>query len=198
MQENDTLRSQYAQKVTTDLEKNTEEQERIREEIVSLQERLSGLEHDHELLVGMRAALGEAGVPGPRKAGKKTVTRKATSKTLPKKASSAKKTAGRKAAAGAKTPESGEKTPSLGGLIHQYLSKQSGPLTAREIANALGAEHPHRKISDNNVRTATERLVARSEVARSKQGSTVYYTAAEANSESNTPPAGKETVSAGA
>ncbi|MER5778096.1 hypothetical protein ABT144_28130 [Streptomyces sp. NPDC002039] len=67
-QEIPTLKSQYADKVTADLDLNTAEQDRIRGEITSLQERLAGLEQDHELLVGMRAALGDnaLAVPGPR------------------------------------------------------------------------------------------------------------------------------------
>ncbi|WP_189111832.1 hypothetical protein [Streptomyces camponoticapitis] len=200
MQENDTLKSRYQQNVSTDLEQNTAEQERIRREIVSLQEKLSGLEHDHELLVGMKAALGEATtVPRPRRAGKNAITKKAADRTPVVKASSAKKTARRKAAAGTKTPDTVEKTPSLGDLIHQHLSKQSGPLTAGEIASAMSAEHPQRNISDTYVRAATERLVARSQAERSKQGSTVHYTAVKANnSESTTTPADKETVPAGA
>ncbi|MEV6575771.1 hypothetical protein [Streptomyces sp. NPDC051577] len=73
-QEIPTLKSQYADKVTADLDLNTAEQDRIRGEITSLQERLAGLEQDHELLVGMRAALGNAlAVPGPR-TGKKPAT----------------------------------------------------------------------------------------------------------------------------
>ncbi|WP_392896557.1 hypothetical protein [Streptomyces sp. LN699] len=74
-QEIPTLKSQYAEKVTADLDLNTAEQGRIREEITSLQERLAGLEQDHELLVGMRSALGDnaLAVPGPR-SGKKPAT----------------------------------------------------------------------------------------------------------------------------
>ncbi|MYT18875.1 hypothetical protein GTW69_00970, partial [Streptomyces sp. SID7760] len=67
-----TLKSQYAEKVAADLDLNTGEQERIRQEIASLQERLAGLEQDHALLVGMRAALGDVvtPVPAPRTGGK--------------------------------------------------------------------------------------------------------------------------------
>ncbi|MFD8795610.1 hypothetical protein ACFV1T_33455, partial [Streptomyces vinaceus] len=60
-----TLKSQYAEKVAADLDLNTGEQERIRQEIASLQERLAGLEQDHALLVGMRAALGDVVTPVP-------------------------------------------------------------------------------------------------------------------------------------
>ncbi|MFB6808683.1 hypothetical protein [Streptomyces sp. NPDC056387] len=228
------LKSQYAEKVAADLDLNTAEQERIREEITSLQERLAGLEQDHALLVGMRSALGDvtAAVPAPR-AGKKAVTpatatagtakKAATTKATAKKAAAtkatakkatatkvtaekttAKNTTGAKTAgvksAGAKTSavKATEKAPAkaavkapakekavaskekqvpLTELIHRHLSGQAEPKTAREIAQALKAAHPERSVSDNLVRTTTERLVARSLAERVKQGATVYYTA---------------------
>lgn len=82
-QEIPTLKSQYADKVTADLDLNTAEQDRIRGEITSLQERLAGLEQDHELLVGMRAALGDnaLAVPGPRTGKKPETAVKATTPT---------------------------------------------------------------------------------------------------------------------
>ncbi|WP_327301773.1 hypothetical protein [Streptomyces goshikiensis] len=219
-QETTTLKSQYADKVTADLELNTAEQERIREEIASLQERLTGLEQDHELLIGMRAALGDtlAVVPGPR-ADKKTPTsagakgRKtaasATSTTAAKKApnkASANKPAAKKATAKKATPAkaipakataekadtSGETRAPLTGLIHQHLSAQKEPKTAGEITQALAAAHPERLLNGNLVRTTTERLVARALVERSKQGSTVYYTAVQAKGTADETPAGTE------
>ncbi|MER5569489.1 hypothetical protein ABT083_25220 [Streptomyces goshikiensis] len=239
-QETTTLKSQYADKVTADLELNTAEQERIREEIASLQERLTGLEQDHELLIGMRTALGDtlAVVPGPR-ADKKTPTsagakgRKtaasATSTTAAKKApnkASANKPAAKRATAKTATPAkatpakatpakatpakatpakaipakataekadtSGETRAPLTGLIHQHLSAQKEPKTAGEITQALAAAHPERLLNGNLVRTTTERLVARALVERSKQGSTVYYTAVQAKGTADETPAGTE------
>ncbi|WP_406388587.1 hypothetical protein [Streptomyces sp. NBC_00211] len=219
-----TLKSQYAEKVTADLDLNTAEQERIREEIASLQERLAGLEQDHVLLVGMRAALGDVAaavsVPAPR-AGKKAVTatavkqasvkqasvkqasvkqapvkqapvKQAAAKNAPAKKAAAKKASGRKSTAvkaAAKEPvkatavtseekaASKEKQVPLTELIHRHLSGQAEPKTAREIAQVLKVAHPDRSVSDNLVRTTTERLVARSLAERVKQGATVYYTA---------------------
>ncbi|MEV7729735.1 hypothetical protein AB0P15_34235 [Streptomyces sp. NPDC087917] len=216
-QEIPNLKSQYAEKVTADLEVNTTEQQRIREEITSLQARLGGLEQDHALLVGMRAAIGDtaaAGVPGPR-TGKKTAapTGKAASaattvkktaiKTAAVKTAAVKtaavKTGGAKKAPVAKTPVAktataktateakgaaakksvapeGGQAP-LAELIHRHLTGQTEPKTAGEIAEALAAEHRDRTLSSNVVRTTTERLVARSQAERVKQGATVYYTA---------------------
>ncbi|MFI5641112.1 hypothetical protein ACIA8H_27385 [Streptomyces goshikiensis] len=225
-----TLKSQYADKVTADLELNTAEQERIRDEIASLQERLTALEQDHELLIGMRAALGDtlAVVPGPRAdkktptsagakgrktaasattataakkapnkasvnkpAAKKATVKKATpAKATPAKATPAKATPAK--ATAEKADSSGETRAPLTGLIHQHLSAQKEPKTAGEITQALAAAHPERLLNGNLVRTTTERLVARALVERSKQGSTVYYTAVPAKGTAGETPAGTE------
>ncbi|WP_413755533.1 hypothetical protein [Streptomyces sp. MMBL 11-3] len=54
------LTSQYIAQVTSDLERNTKEQERIAADITALQEQLSALQHDHTVLVTMQEALGGA------------------------------------------------------------------------------------------------------------------------------------------
>nr|WSW49142.1 hypothetical protein OG296_39450 [Streptomyces sp. NBC_01001] len=200
-----TLKSQYAEKVTADLALNTAEQERIRKEIASLQENLTGLEQDHELLVGMRAAIGDTptAVPAPR-TGKKTATsarkpaaaksattadtKKATAKKATAVKAVAKKPAAKKPVA-EKAAAAKEKPVPLTELIHQHLSGQAEPKTAREIAQALTTAHPDRNLSDNLVRTTTERLVARSMAERAKQGSTVYYTAIQHNTPAAEAPA---------
>lgn len=244
-QEIPTLKSQYAEKVAADLDLNTAEQARIREEIASLQGRLAGLEQDHGLLVGMRAALGDTAtaVPAPR-TGKKTATTTTAAttgatttaaKTTAAKKATAKKAAGRKttavkaaakepakaktaapkekaAAPRAKTVAAKEKAVAakekqvpLTELIHRHLSGQAEPKTAREIAQALKTAHADRSVSDNLVRTTTERLVARSLAERVKQGATVYYTALPHHGEAGETPApaaaddavaGKETETA--
>ncbi|MFJ9339093.1 hypothetical protein ACIRP0_07340 [Streptomyces sp. NPDC101733] len=226
-QEIPNLKSQYAEKVTADLEVNTTEQQRIREEITSLQARLGGLEQDHALLVGMRAAIGDtaaAGVPGPRTgkktaaptgkaaaastAAKKTAIKTAAVKNAGVKTAAVKtaavktaavktaavKAGGAKKAPVAKTPAAKTATEAKGAaakktvapeggqaplaeLIHRHLTGQTEPKTAGEIAEALAAEHRDRTLSSNVVRTTTERLVARSQAERVKQGATVYYTA---------------------
>ncbi|MFK0046254.1 hypothetical protein ACIQU4_19555 [Streptomyces sp. NPDC090741] len=220
VQEIPTLKSQYAEKVAADLDLNTGEQERIREEIASLQERLAGLEQDHALLVGMRAALGDiaTAVPAPR-TGKKAATTATATTTTAKKAT-AKKATGRKTTAvkaAAKEPAkakavapkekpaapkekavaSKEKQVPLTELIHRHLSGQAEPKTAREIAQALKTAQPDRSVSDNLVRTTTERLVARSLAERVKQGTTVYYTALPHHGEAGGAPAAAEEAVAG-
>ncbi|MFD7835425.1 hypothetical protein [Streptomyces sp. NPDC059761] len=224
-QEIPTLKSQYAEKVASDLDLNTGEQERIREEIASLQERLAGLEQDHALLVGMRAALGDiaTAVPAPRTGKKAATTTTATTtiaKTTTAKKATAKKATGRKTTAvkaAAKEPAkakaaapkekaaapkekavaSKEKQIPLSELIHRHLSGQAEPKTAREIAQALKTAQPDRSVSDNLVRTTTERLVARSLAERVKQGATVYYTALPHHGEAAGVPAAAEEAAAG-
>ncbi|MFD5513520.1 hypothetical protein ACFWIB_38080 [Streptomyces sp. NPDC127051] len=231
-QEIPTLKSQYAEKVASDLDLNTGEQERIREEIASLQERLAGLEQDHALLVGMRAALGDiaTAVPAPRTGKKAATTTTATTtiaKTTTAKKATAKKATGRKTTAvkaAAKEPAkakaaapkekaaapkekaaapkekavaSKEKQVPLSELIHRHLSGQAEPKTAREIAQALKTAQPDRSVSDNLVRTTTERLVARSLAERVKQGATVYYTALPHHGEAAGVPAAAEEAAAG-
>ncbi|MFK0216622.1 hypothetical protein ACIQWN_00360 [Streptomyces vinaceus] len=242
-----TLKSQYAEKVAADLDLNTGEQERIRQEIASLQERLAGLEQDHALLVGMRAALGDVvtPVPAPRAgrktapaaavtaapakrtpakgtpakketAGKPTVKKETAGKPTVKKATvkkaAAKPAAAKPTAAGgkataaktaakepakAKAVTSKEKQVPLTELIHRHLSGQAEPRTAREIAQALKAADPDRSVSDNLVRTTTERLVARSLAERVKQGATVYYTALPRHGEADAAPAAADGTAAG-
>ncbi|WP_329377276.1 hypothetical protein [Streptomyces sp. NBC_01716] len=173
-QENNTLKSQYAEQVSADLERNTVEQERIRGEVASLQARLSGLEQDHELLVGVRAALGGTG----------SGTRTGKKSPAPARSSSAKKPARQKPV---RQKAVRQKAAALTELIHEYLTEQSEPRTAGEIAKALTAVHPDRNLNDNLVRTTTERLVARSRAERSKQGATVHYTAAKQDDSASTP-----------
>ncbi|MEU1409893.1 BlaI/MecI/CopY family transcriptional regulator, partial [Streptomyces sp. NPDC005728] len=66
-------------------------------------------------------------------------------------------------------------------LIHRHLTEQSGPRSAAEVSEALGNAHPDRNIATTVVRTTLENLVAKSLAQRTKQGSSVYYTAAPAS-----------------
>ncbi|MFI9342109.1 hypothetical protein ACIG0D_12665 [Streptomyces sp. NPDC052773] len=102
------LASQYAAQVTTDLERNVKEQERVSAEIEALQEQLAGLQRDHAVLTNMRQALGLSAalaetapaaeapvVPAPRKktassAKKATATTKKAPATTKKAAASGK------------------------------------------------------------------------------------------------------------
>ncbi|MGW7046578.1 hypothetical protein ACWGDT_28580 [Streptomyces avermitilis] len=178
-----------------DLARNTKEQERISEEIDALQEQLRALQQDHSTLVNIHQALGIAtapaesapvparkntAVPAPRTkaaterpAGKRTRTKKdGPSQSSPSQSSKpAKKPTTKDVAAQAVAK------PTLVELIHSYLAEQREPRSAAEITSALGQTHTDRHIQTNVVRTTLEGLVAKSRAHRTKQGSSVFYTA---------------------
>lgn len=84
--------------------------------------------------------------------------------------------------------------PTLVELIRGHLAEQSEPRSAAEIATALGQAHPQRSVKTTVVRTTLEGLVAKSQAQRSKQGSSVFYTAAAAPvpAQAASAPAGKQ------
>ncbi|MFD4953596.1 hypothetical protein [Streptomyces sp. NPDC058451] len=96
----------------------------------------------------------------------------------------------------AKTPAAGKDVatrkaqPTLADLVRRHLTEQSEPRSAAEVATTLGEAHPDRGIKTNVVRTTLENLVARSQAQRSKQGTSVFYTAPHAP-EPETAPASK-------
>ncbi|MFF9167955.1 MULTISPECIES: hypothetical protein [unclassified Streptomyces] len=269
------LTSQYLAQVTSDLEHNTKERERIGAEISALQEQLAALEHDFGVLQNVRQALEGATpdatdttstdaaedtasaaesvvVPAPRRsaarkprtgtgagaagkrtrakstkttATKSTATKSTATKTPAAKAPAAKaaqtkaaqakapaakaaeakapaaKAAEAKAASaargGAKKKQAAAKkstartSPAAGGapklveLVRQHLTEQKEPRSAAEVAEALGQAHPQRSFKTTVVRTTLESLVARNHAQRTKQGSSVFYTAPEASQEAN-------------
>lgn len=191
------LTSQYAAQVTADLERNTKEQERIGGEIAALQEQLTALQHDHAVLVNIQQAIGAAPVsaepaapsadvtvPAPRK---KTEAKTGKDKRAGTKAGArrtGRSTTGKTAAAtkpadkaeGAKSAQ-----PTLVDLVRRHLAEQREPRSAAEIATALGEAHPERGVKTTVVRTTLEGLVAKTQAQRTKQGSSVFYTAADAS-----------------
>ncbi|MEU3844935.1 hypothetical protein AB0E88_33510 [Streptomyces sp. NPDC028635] len=224
------LTSQYLAQVTSDLEHNTKERERISGEITALQEQLAALQHDFAVLQNMHQALQGASaadearaateqvtpentseavvVPAPRTAGSRkpaaskrtrATTAKSTKSARTAKTAKATKTAGAAEAAtrgtatatrgtakkqaakksAARTPAGGG-APKLVDLVRQHLTEQNEPRSAAEIAEALGKAHPERSIKTTVVRTTLESLVARNHAQRSKQGTSVFYTASEA------------------
>lgn len=194
------LASQYIAQVSSDLEANVKEQERITAEITSLQQQLASLQHDHGVLVSMQQALGitqattvpatestgatGAAVPSPRRkkagtaAGGKQKARRsaaAPAKSAAKQPA-ARKTAPKKTAA-KKTAAAKAAEPTLVELIRRHLADQREPRSAAEIAGSLGQAHPERDISAKVVRVTLEGLVAKSQAERSKQGRSVFYSA---------------------
>ncbi|MFB6962457.1 hypothetical protein ACFCYB_37155 [Streptomyces sp. NPDC056309] len=178
------LASQYSMQVTGDLERNLKEQERVRDEIEALQAQLAALQQDHTILVNIQTALGmpaattapetAAAVPAPRR--KKAATSKAATKPAKKSAAPAGQQARKKnssAEAAATAPQ-----PSLIDLVRAYLTGQSEPRSAAEITAALEQQHPERTVKTTVVRTTLENLVAKNQADRTKQGTSVFYTAA--------------------
>jgi hypothetical protein len=186
------LTSQYAAQVTTDLEQNIKEQERISEDIAALQEQLAALQHDRSVLVNVQQALGispapvqpaaapdSTAVPAPRKktsgkpdTGKKTRSKKAADAQGP--------TASKKPAAQnppSKAADTKAAQPTLVELVRRHLTEQSEPRSAAQVTTTLTTTHPERGIKTTVVRTTLENLVAKNQAQRSKQGASVFYTA---------------------
>ncbi|WP_051852810.1 BlaI/MecI/CopY family transcriptional regulator [Streptomyces aureocirculatus] len=63
-------------------------------------------------------------------------------------------------------------------MLRTHLAQQSEPCSAAEISSALGQDHPDRNIKNTVVRTSLKGLVAKGHARRTKQGSSVFYTAA--------------------
>ncbi|MEU9309582.1 hypothetical protein [Streptomyces sp. NPDC048256] len=199
------LTSQYTAQVTADLERNTKEQERVGVEIAALQEQLASLQRDHTVLVNIQQAIdavpvpdtaappsGNVPVPAPRKKAAPSGTAKRTrpsKKTQPSKQTAAQpaQSAGKTAGKPAGKPSAGKAEvaqpaqPTLVDLVRQHLTEQSEPRSAAEIATALGQAHPERAIKTTVIRTTLEGLVAKTQAQRSKQGSSVFYTAADSS-----------------
>lgn len=203
------LKAQYTAQVAADLERNAKEQERLRGEIDALADQLRSLQQDQTVLANMQQALGiEAStsavadevttpsVPRQKSAttpepGKRTRAKKAapaqggkqakkptTAKTAATKTSAPKTAAPKSGTPKAAAPKKGQ--PTLVELIRRHLTEQSEPRSAAEVATALTQAHPDRRIQTNVVRTTLEGLVAKSNAQRTRQGSSVYYTAPDA------------------
>jgi hypothetical protein len=177
------LKTQYAAQLTTDLERNAKEQDRIGADLVALQEQLDTLRHDQTLLVSMQRALGTDGTTAVREPD----TGDAPAVPAPRQAPSGRRTRARKQAsapgrtsAGADSPTStvkAAKAPTLGELIREYLVQQAEPRSAAEVTEALAQSHPERGAKGKVVRMALEGLVAKSHIQRIKQNKSVFYSA---------------------
>ncbi|MER7196160.1 hypothetical protein [Streptomyces flaveolus] len=188
--------SQYAAQVAGDLDRNTKEQERVAAEIATLQEQLTSLQHDHSVLVNIQQALAASTpaaesttVPSPRQkaapasaVGKGSRGKKSAAATQER--AKATKPAAKKARvtkASAKAASAKSTGPTLVELVRRHLTAQSEPRSAAEVSAALGQAHPERGIQTTVVRNTLEGLVAKRQAQRTKQGSSVYYTAVDAS-----------------
>ncbi|MFD5401580.1 hypothetical protein [Streptomyces griseorubiginosus] len=181
--------TQYLARVADDLEQNLKEQERLGTEIAVLQSQLAELEADRTVLVSLQEALGATSAPAtsapaapePESSPAATVVDKKDT-AAPAKKARAKKPAAAPVPKARKTKTAAAKPaeprqPSLVTLARDFLTSQTEPRSAAEIADALAQEHPDRGIKKTVVRTTLEGLVAKNHAQRSKQGSSVFYTA---------------------
>ncbi|WML84131.1 BlaI/MecI/CopY family transcriptional regulator [Streptomyces sp. VNUA74] len=113
-----------------------------------------------------RPAAKQTGKPATKQAGK------ATTKAATKPAA---KPAAKKAAK--KAPAQAAAQPTLVELVRTHLVEANEPRSAAEVTTALGKAHAERNVKTTVVRTTLEGLVAKNQAQRSKQGSSVYYTA---------------------
>ncbi|MEV7280403.1 BlaI/MecI/CopY family transcriptional regulator [Streptomyces sp. NPDC093111] len=149
------LTSAYSSKVADDLEHNVAEQERIRAELARLTAELDGLMHDHGVLLNLQQAL-QAGS-------------QASGRPLPRQKNGKGGKDGKGSGAGKVT---------LVELIRHHLAASSAPCSASEVTTTLSEQHRDRRIQTTVVRTSLENLVAKGHAHRTKQGSSVLYTAA--------------------
>lgn len=126
-----------------------------------------------------KAAATSAKAPASKKSAAKAPSAKASSaKDSSAKAPSAKASSVK--ASSEKAPKTDAK-PTLVNLIRGHLEQQSEPRSATEISAALTQVHPDRGVKTTVVRTTLEGLVAKSQAQRTKQGSSVFYTATAAS-----------------
>ncbi|MFH8974442.1 hypothetical protein [Streptomyces sp. NPDC017890] len=133
---------------------------------------------------GPKPAAKAGAAPAAKPSARATKAAKATKKPTVKKASTQATSA---PAAPSDTPSSGSASakqaadrPTLVELVRSHLVEQSEPRSAAEVTTALGQAHSGRTIKTTVVRTTLEGLVARNQAQRTKQGTSVYYTATEA------------------
>ncbi|MFE7168150.1 hypothetical protein [Streptomyces sp. NPDC057616] len=178
------LTSQYAAQVTGDLERNVKEQDRVGAEIADLQGQLAALQHDHTILLNMQQALGVTPAPVEPSATSASPRSKARAKKAggsPRRAATTRRTSTRKSAGKKTRPAVGTGTrPTLVELVRDHLAEVREPRSTAEIAAALSEAHPDRTFKNTVVRTTVEALVGKGLAQRTKQGSSVYYTASEA------------------
>ncbi|MFI1768372.1 hypothetical protein ACH41H_40895 [Streptomyces sp. NPDC020800] len=199
------LASQYSAQVTGDLEHNLKEQERLSGEIQDLRQQLAALEQDHTVLLKIQQALALPASPaapepesesGPSEPSSATPERESVAAVpAPRKKTAAKSGGASKRARAKKSPapqpeRAGRKSaapetaspsalPTLVDLVRGHLADQVEPRSAAEVTAALAQQHPERAARTTVVRSTLEGLVARNQAQRSKQGTSVFYTASD-------------------
>ncbi|MFD3761310.1 hypothetical protein [Streptomyces sp. NPDC058622] len=181
----------YAQQISGDLAANHAAQEQARAELLRLQEELGQLEDSEKVLVKMQNALGVSAKPVSAPAAKRgtkraavpsarSASRGAGKAAEPRTAAAAKPPRARKAAVKDAVKKEAVKKEAVGpswlDLVTAAVAGQSEPKSVGEVADAVGAAHPGRKVQPTIIRNTLEQGVARGLLERSKQGRSVYYT----------------------
>ncbi|MFD3330052.1 hypothetical protein [Streptomyces sp. NPDC058701] len=195
----------YAQQISGDLAANHAAQEQARAELLRLQQELAQLEDSEKVLLKMQDALGVSVKPASAPAAKRGAKRAAVPSARsaprgagkaaePKGAAAAKPARTRKAAGGSAGGGAVKKEavkaapakkdavkkdavgPSWLDLVTAAVAGESEPKSVGEVADAVGAAHPGRKVQPTIIRNTLEQGVARGLLERSKQGRSVYYT----------------------
>lgn len=174
------LKPLYAARLAEDLERNSQEQERLSSEVAALQGKLETLRHDQALLVNMRQALGDtesAGEAAPAASGASASPAGTTPHASKPKVGRPKKSAAAQKGSSAKVGKGGSNGPTLRDLVVSHLSRAGEPCSALEVTDALANAHQDRDIKITVVRSTLEAMVAKGQVRRNKQGKSVFYTA---------------------
>jgi hypothetical protein len=194
------LKTQYATQVSTDLEHNAKEQERIGSDIAALQRQLQELERDHALLLSMQQTLTteSPATAGPTPAA--TAQARLPRARRPKEAAhdgGAKRASGGRRVRAVEAPGKGRGArrrtaggPTLREIVSGMLAGHAGPQSAAEITTALTRSFPEREVSPTVVRNTLEALVAKGQALRSKQQKSVFYSAADATEAAGAVPGG--------
>jgi len=123
-------------------------------------------------------ATAKTDTPADPKPSTKTGTKTAPDAVTTAPATSAAKPAGKPAAKKAAARATAQ--PTLVELVREHLVGQREPRSAAEVTTALSEAHSGRTVKTTVVRTTLEGLVAKNQAQRTKQGTSVYYTATEA------------------
>ncbi|MFJ4333315.1 MULTISPECIES: hypothetical protein [unclassified Streptomyces] len=122
-------------------------------------------------------ATGTAG-KAPAETAAKTAEKTADKAPAKTAAKTAGKTTGKTAAKKPAARDAGR--PTLVELVREHLAAQREPRSAAEVTTALSEAHSGRTVKTTVVRTTLEGLVAKNQAQRTKQGTSVYYTATDA------------------
>ncbi|MEV6123343.1 hypothetical protein AB0M23_22975 [Streptomyces sp. NPDC052077] len=134
---------------------------------------------------GRKRAAGRSSAKSPTGPGGKPSAKKPSAAKPAAKKPTARKAPAKKPAATEAAPAPAAEAsakPTLVELVRAHLAGQGEPRSAAEVTQALGTAGLGRTVKTTVVRSTLEGLVARNQAQRTKQGTSVYYTATDAPS----------------